>query len=259
MRVLSCKYGVYDFNALKVLFFKVYMKDINIKKNSSEVLSLKIELGTRISAIVDSVGGIKTLANMTNISESQLYRCINGSSSTTVERLVAIAKTADVSIEWLATGLGSMRKSNAISEGESSEMSEFALIPGYSIQISAGNGTEAEKEQVTRKLAFRHKWLKYKGLSEKDLVLVFTKGDSMEPTISDNNTLMIDTSQTELQDGHIYVIRTNNQLVVKRIQNTMNGFFLISDNKEYKEIELTYNEADDLQVIGRVVWIGKDL
>ena len=165
-----------------------------------------------------------------------------------------------VNANWLLTGAGEMMLSKGDpTQSSLSELTEFALIPGYNIQISAGNGSESEKEQVTRKLAFRHRWLKYKGLNEKDLVLVFTKGDSMEPTISDNNTLMIDTSQTQLQDGHIYVIRTNDHLVVKRVQNTLNGFYLISDNKEYKEIELTYNEADDLQVIGRVVWIGKDL
>lgn len=233
------------------------MREINTKKPGDNVLSLKVELGTRISAVSDQVGGKKRLADMTGISESQLYRCINGSSSMTVERLVAIANASNVSIEWLATGSGSMKKSVSLESNE--EMSEFALIPGYNIQISAGNGSQGEQEQVTRKLAFRHKWLKFKGLKEKDLVLVFAKGDSMEPTISDNNTLMIDTSQQDLQDGHIYVIRTNDHLVVKRIQNTLDGFILISDNKEYKEIEITYSKAEDLQVIGRVVWIGKDL
>jgi phage repressor protein C with HTH and peptisase S24 domain len=233
------------------------MQKNNIKKTDSEVLSLKVELGTRISAVSDLVGGKKNLADLTGISESQLYRCINGSSSMTVERLVAIASASDVSIEWLATGVGSMKKTAHLESNEA--MTEFALIPGYNVQISAGNGLESEQEQVTRKLAFRHKWLKFKGLKEKDLVLVFTKGDSMEPTISDNNTLMIDTSQQELQDGHIYVIRTNNHLVVKRIQNTLNGFILISDNKEYERVDITYDEAEDLQVIGRVVWIGKDV
>lgn len=175
--------------------------------------------------------------------------------STVIEGFVNLGINAN----WLLTGEGEMLLNDKLPSASQIEMSEFALIPGYNIQISAGNGSQGEQEQVTRKLAFRHKWLKFKGLKEKDLVLVFAKGDSMEPTISDNNTLMLDTNQQILQDGHIYVIRTNDHLVVKRVQNTLNGFYLISDNKEYKEIELTYNEADDLQVIGRVVWIGKDV
>ncbi|MDO6750036.1 S24 family peptidase, partial [Gilvimarinus sp. 1_MG-2023] len=73
-------------------------------------------------------------------------------------------------------------------------------------------------EEVSRKLAFRRKWLKFKGLHEKDLVVVFAKGDSMEPTISDNNTIMVDTSDTSPQDGRMYVIRVDGHLLVKRTQ-----------------------------------------
>lgn len=138
--------------------------------------------------------------------------------------------------------------------------SEFALIPGYDIQVAAGTGALPDNERPTRKLAFRHKWLKYKGLNEKDLVLVFAKGDSMEPTISDNNTLMIDTNQRDLSDGSIYVIRTDHHLIVKRVQTLWNkGILLLSDNKEYETQQVDPNEADDLEVIGKVVWVGKDM
>lgn len=137
---------------------------------------------------------------------------------------------------------------------------EFALIPGYNVEVAAGSGTLPSNEEPTRKLAFRHKWLRFRGLNPDSLVLVFAKGDSMEPTISDNNTLMIDTSQRDLSDGQIYVIRTDGHLIVKRIQKLWNkGILLLSDNKEYKEQQVEPNEADDLEVIGRVVWIGKDV
>ncbi|MET3999692.1 XRE family transcriptional regulator [Marinobacterium sp. MBR-109] len=147
------------------------------------------------------------------------------------------------------------------SDGDAYELSqEFALIPGYSIQVAAGVGYLPGNEKPSRKLAFRRKWLRFRGLNEKDLVLVFAKGDSMEPTISDNNTLMIDTSQRELTDGSIYVIRTDHHLIVKRVQTLWNkGILLLSDNKEYKEQLVEPSEADDLEVIGRVVWIGKDV
>lgn len=138
--------------------------------------------------------------------------------------------------------------------------SEFALIPGYRIEVSAGPGSAINDDKPTRYLAFRHKWLRFRHLKPDNLALVFARGDSMEPTIHDNNTVMIDTSQTELVDGSIYVIRTDNHLVVKRVQKLINkGVLLLSDNKEYKEQMLEASEANDLAVIGRVVWIGKDL
>ncbi len=194
-------------------------------------------------------------------SESTMRGYLSGSIPS-LEKAAHIAKKAGVNLLWLATGEGPMRpgEQSEASAGASELETEFALIPGYNIQVSAGSGALPVDESPTRKLAFRHKWLKFKGLKEKDLVLVFADGDSMEPTISDNNTLMIDTSKRELKDGNIYVIRTNSHLIVKRVQTLWNkGILLLSDNKEYETQQVEPNEADDLEVIGRVVWIGKDV
>lgn len=55
-------------------------------------------------------------------------------------------------------------------------LSEFALIPGYRVQVSAGHGAIAsEGETPCRFLAFRRRWLKWRGFSEKDLVIVWCK------------------------------------------------------------------------------------
>ncbi|MGB0732183.1 MAG: S24 family peptidase [Pontibacterium sp.] len=149
---------------------------------------------------------------------------------------------------------------SAMLSAQSELAKEFALIPGYDIQVAAGSGSLPDSEAPSRRLAFRHKWLKFKGLSPKDLCLVFAKGDSMEPTISDNNTLMIDTSDCDLRDGSIYVIRVNSHLVVKRVQTLLNkDIMLLSDNSAYHPETLRPEQVDDLEVIGKVVWIGKDL
>ena len=43
-------------------------------------------------------------------------------------------------------------------------MNEFVLIPGYSVQVSAGHGSTAmEGMEPSRFLAYRKKWLKYRG------------------------------------------------------------------------------------------------
>ncbi len=183
-------------------------------------------LGNRISEISKLVGGKKNLANMVGMSESQIYRCINGSSTTTIEPLVTMAKATKTSIVWLATGEGNMmidmEESKTINHDH-----EFTCIKNYNKQNDLL--PIAPHENTTRKLAFRKQWLTLKGLSEKSLVLVCAKGDSMDPTINDGDTLMVDTSNTQLSDGSIYVILINDQLVVRRIQSTLEGFVLISD------------------------------
>lgn len=230
--------------------------------NENHVPFLIKDIGTRINEVSAIIGGKKEVAKVAGLSESQLHRIVAGDSQPKLEPIVAIARAANISLEWLATGEGPMRP-DEVREGRANysvEMGEFALIPGYNVEVAAGVGTFPGGEESTRKLAFRHKWLRYRGLKPENLVLVFAKGDSMEPTINDNNTLMIDTSNRELIDGHIYVIRTDGHLIVKRIQKLWNkGILLLSDNKEYREQQIEPNEADDLEVIGKVVWIGKDV
>lgn len=197
-------------------------------------------------------------AKKCDIRESTIRGYLSGSIPG-LDKAAVLAKAAKVDLTWLATGEGQIRPGESNPTSNTLE-DEFALIPGYRIQVAAGAGSFPDTEQPSRKLAFRRKWLRYRGLNEKDLVLVFAKGDSMEPTISDNNTVMIDTSNRELTDGSIYVIRTDHHLIVKRVQTLLgNNILLISDNKAYQPIEVTMAESNDLEVIGRVVWIGKDI
>ena len=110
------------------------------------------------------------------------------------------------------------------------------------------------------RLAFRKDWLLHRGLHEQDLNIVTAKGDSMEPTISSKDTLLVDTSKTNPRDGNIYVIRSGDVLWVKRIQRQVDGnLLLISDNTTYPPMPLMLAEHPDIQVIGQVVQVSKNL
>lgn len=138
---------------------------------------------------------------------------------------------------------------------------EFALIPGYSIQVSAGHGSQAfDNYEPSRYLAFRKKWLKFRRFEAKDLVIVWAKGDSMEPTIHNNDTLVIHQGRKKLVDGKIFVIRFDETLWVKRIQVMPHSWLLISDNKElYPPIEIKHADHSTFEVVGEVVHIAKDI
>ncbi|MDX7810976.1 S24 family peptidase [Aeromonas caviae] len=139
-------------------------------------------------------------------------------------------------------------------------LDEFALIPGYRVQVSAGHGALSQGEtEPYRHLAFRRKWLKWRGFEEKELVIVWSKGDSMEPTISNNDTLVVHLGRTRPVDGHIYVVRNDDQLWVKRLQVLPHAWLLISDNSLYKEIEVPKDEQHTFEVIGQVVHIAHDV
>jgi len=224
---------------------------------SSDIQPYNPELFSERLRIAIGNESTNRFAKKCGIGESLVRKYLNGSLPG-IDKALAMARASGVSLDWLVSGEGSMRADEKADEASLDD--EFAMVPGYNIQVAAGDGALPGPENATRKLAFRHKWLRYRGLKVKNLALVFAKGDSMEPTIDDNNTVMIDTSQKELRDGSIYVIRTNDHLIIKRIQTRLGSqVLLISDNKAYPPIEVSMDEVNDLEVIGRAVWIGKDL
>lgn len=139
-------------------------------------------------------------------------------------------------------------------------MDEFALIPGYRIQVSAGHGSlNPDQLEPSRYLAFRRKWLKFRGFSEKELAIVWAKGDSMEPTIHSNDTLVVHLGRKNPADGHIYIFRNGEELFVKRYQSMLGTWRLISDNSFYSALDVPKQEQHQFEVVGQVVHIAKDI
>ncbi|MDL2004987.1 XRE family transcriptional regulator [Vibrio parahaemolyticus] len=137
---------------------------------------------------------------------------------------------------------------------------EFALIPGYRIQVSAGHGAlNPDQLEPTRYLAFRRKWLTYRGFKEGDLAIVWAKGDSMEPTIHNNDTLVVHLGRNKPSDGHIYIFRNGDELFVKRYQSMLGTWRLISDNSFYSALDIPKEEQHQFEVVGQVVHIAKDI
>ncbi|KZN50727.1 helix-turn-helix transcriptional regulator [Pseudoalteromonas luteoviolacea] len=205
---------------------------------------------------------IRAFASKIDVSEGTLRRILKGEDPklSIIER---IANEAQVNLLWLITGTES-----GVEDVESlhpvvklDEFNDaFALVPGYHVSVSTGHGAFNDQTQVSRHLAFRKKWLEYKNLEKSKLAVVFAKGDSMEPTIHNNNTILVDLSDKKLSEGLIYVVRLGEELYAKRLQQYLDGSVrLISDNKEYVEQVVKPDEMEQLEIIGKVVWIGKDL
>ncbi len=210
---------------------------------------------------------IRAFASRIDVSEGTLRRILKGEDPklSVVEK---IAMEAKVNFNWLIKGV-----SGDVSPADKSDNSygcaivdvaefneEYVLIPGYHVSVSTGHGALNGDAEIKRQLAFRSKWLRFRKLNAKDLAVVFAHGDSMEPTIHNGNSILVDLSDTQLKDGSIYVLRFGQELYAKRLQKRFDGSVcLISDNKEYDEQIVKENELEQLAIIGKVVWIGKDL
>ncbi|WP_118813946.1 LexA family transcriptional regulator [Neisseria lactamica] len=186
---------------------------------------------------------------------TRLKDVLRGKQRPPLKMIQSIVEIFQVDANWL------IGKSGNFLGVEKYDRDDYAYIPMYDVEVSAGHGTTAYGvTEPANHLAFRKDWLRQRGLHEQDLNIVTAKGDSMEPTISSKDTLLVDTSKTNPRDGNIYVIRSGDVLWVKRIQRQVDGnLLLISDNTTYPPMPLMLADHPDIQVIGQVVQVSKNL
>lgn len=137
----------------------------------------------------------------------------------------------------------------------------FQHIPKVLARPSGGGGSLETNGSVDNTYAFRLEWLNRKG-NPKTMKLMAVTGESMAPRIEDGDLVLVDESQTTLYDGRIYVIRIDQEIVVKRIAKEPGKILLVSDNPnaEPRRIVLDLNdESLNWEPIGRVLYVSKDL
>jgi phage repressor protein C with HTH and peptisase S24 domain len=180
----------------------------------------------------------------------------NGSRGITAKKAELYARAFKVSPEWLLYGSGKeLPKSAATTPGAE----PIAMIPVYDVQASAGDGMMVLTEDAAYMLEFPRGYLQYitKGANPTHLAIIGVRGDSMLPTLADDDIVMLDRSKRDLSQDGLFVIRDNGDaLLVKRIgrARTPGHVTVISDNRSlYDPVE---KSLDDIEVIGRVIWAG---
>jgi len=168
-----------------------------------------------------------------------------------VTNLVALARAARVSIEWLATGEESKQSAQAITRAV--EHGDFIFMPRNRIRFSSGREGILRSDQVVDSIAFRAEWVKRRLSTEsRDLLLIEVVGDSMAPTVEDADLILADLAEPRFRQDGIYLLRHDSGLAVKRIQRRPDGKLLIrSDNPKYEAMVVS-----TVNVIGRVIWTG---
>jgi hypothetical protein len=132
-------------------------------------------------------------------------------------------------------------------------------IPVLNVDASAGFGAIAENETAHTRFGFDERWLaRLTRAKSASLSIIHVLGDSMEPTLSDGDEVLVDASDqgSRLRDG-IYVLRADDALVVKRVTLKPGGrkITISSDNSAYP----SWDDVDrsEIQVVGRVIWFGR--
>ena len=123
-------------------------------------------------------------------------------------------------------------------------------------EAAAGGGAEATEERVVGTLIFRRDWLDRHGLDATQCTVIAVRGDSMEPTLWEGASILVNRGRAEWRRGGIFVIRTSDGLVVKRAGESEAGEqVLVSDNPEHRMIPC----PGDAEIVGQVVWTARTL
>ncbi len=215
---------------------------------------------SRLNETIQQLGGIGKACRAAGVTQPTLDRWKKGVSDPQMSSLSQLAKTANISLDWLVFGEAA---SEAPPNSLSVDTGDYDYVPFYRLEVSAGDGRFSEgTAQSTHRLAFRKRWLAAKGYKIKDLIGFVARGDSMEPVIKDGASIIVNQASKRPADGDIYVIRVGDMLWVKKTQWLLDGSLrLKSENPAYEDMDISRQdlEHEDIEIIGQVVHTAYDL
>jgi phage repressor protein C with HTH and peptisase S24 domain len=222
----------------------------------------KGEIGSRIKRARGN-DTQREFAKKLYFSSSYLSEVESGKTKPSLELLLMISEITKCSLHWLLTGQGPLfieAAESRVKEDSASygALSEFTLVRRLTSDDEASMDVTGIEEGGGVRYAFRRQWLQLKG-SVDELVLIEARGDSMDPTIADGDMVLINCAQKKVIGGTLYALRTQNAVMVKRLQPMGAARIqVMSDNKLYDSYEIDL-DIGDIEIIGQVVWIGREV
>ena len=85
--------------------------------------------------------------------------------------------------------------------------------------------------------------------------MIGVRGESMEPTLLDGCWILVDRASRDRRTGNIYVLRTKDGIVVKRLAREGGEWRLVSDHPDWEKLSWPV----DAEIVGRVRWMASTL
>jgi phage repressor protein C with HTH and peptisase S24 domain len=174
------------------------------------------------------------------------------------DSLQKLADALEVTPEWL-NGEGPLEGS-AGAVAKTVYRDEIHSVPIFDIRASAGPGSLAEDGEPIGYQPYRAQELERITRADiSNLAVIRVAGDSMEPTLSNADQVLVDLTVARIGRDGLYILAVDEDLLVKRCQVDLEtgAVIVISDNSAYETIRVT--DRDRLNVLGRVVWLGRVL
>ena len=126
-------------------------------------------------------------------------------------------------------------------------------IPIRELAGAAGGGAVDLDETIVGHLHFRREWLDRQAIDPTQADVIQVRGESMEPTLPDGCSILMDRRRRAPRSGRIYVVRTDEGIVVKRARRDAARWTLSSDHPAWPPRPW----PTDAELIGEVRWMAR--
>ena len=125
------------------------------------------------------------------------------------------------------------------------------------IICSPGTGETVIDERIISRTKFPRNWLNAHGLDARLCRIIRMYGESMEPTLPDSAAMLVDMDSREPRDRRIFVVRVEEELLVRRLSRHPQGAWLLKADNPDKRVWPTRPRPDDARIVGEVRWMGR--
>jgi transcriptional regulator with XRE-family HTH domain len=208
-----------------------------------------VTFGDRFDLLVREFGSRYRLSKASGISESTLQQYARSRSDLPprADILMKLARAANVSVEWLASGQGEMRPAGLL-PGAAYASAIWVEVRGVHAALSA--------EEIKDFFPFSRNWLELRlGVTDGERLMALEAEEDLPPSIKGGDLLLVDRRVEKKVPGRdgIYILSVARGLAVRRIHARIDRQFLISRPGISEQVT-----PSDLSrhIVGEVVWRG---
>ncbi len=164
--------------------------------------------------------------------------------------IFSLAQEFSLNSDWLATGNGSPYP---ISQEQNHGC---VKVPHILPQLSRDKSLLFD-DHFTEKIHFNSLWLASLGNPNEMASLTMT-GPCMHPEIKEKDLVLIHLDDKNMFSGGIFALAIDGFILIRRTEKSPGHLLLLCDNPDYPNHSLLREEADQITLLGKVIWTGRE-
>ena len=213
--------------------------------------------------------GYRAISTATGLGEEYIYQLYKGIKTTVgldAAKVISRAYLNGRTTDWFdlppgattATERHSVGGSVIALHGEDHLPDGYIQIKESQVRFAAGNGHNPTFDELTTSVpaTYRLEWFQRERINPAHCKRFKVDGDSMQRTLFNKDTVLVNLGEKIIVDGRVYAIRYGEELRIKRLYKRLDGGLILhSDNPDHhpRDEELSPEVVvEHISIIGRV-------